>query len=130
MNFPMYAPRQDIARFVAKYEMFRRVLNVHGAIVECGVAFGGGLMTFAQLSAILEPVNHQRRIVGFDTFSGFPALSSGDRPGGVEHARPGGMSAPTRSELESCIELFDANRFLGHLGKVELVAGGVVAGSP
>ena len=28
-------------------------------------------MTFAQLSSILEPVNFQRKIIGFDTFSGF-----------------------------------------------------------
>ena len=47
--------------------MFKEILNVHG-IVECGVLYGNGTMTFAHLSSILEPVNFTRKIIGFDTF--------------------------------------------------------------
>ena len=36
-------------------------------------------MTWAKLSAILEPVNLTRRIYGFDTFAGFPSLSEKDQ---------------------------------------------------
>ena len=43
----------------------KQVLDVNGSIVECGVLHGGGLLTFAKLSAIFEPVNHTRRIIGF-----------------------------------------------------------------
>src|SRR5438477_13070440 len=74
-NFPKYVPRQNLARFLARYEIFKQIKDVQGSIVECGVLFGGGLMSFAQLSAILEPYNFQRRIVGFDTFEGFPEFS-------------------------------------------------------
>jgi hypothetical protein len=130
MNFAKYVPRQDIAKFVAKYEMFKRVLNVPGAVVECGVAFGGGLMTFAQLSAVLEPVNYQRRIIGFDTFEGFPSLSAKDREGTSPQAKVGGMSAPIYQELLDCIELYDRNRFLSHIQKVELVKGDVTVTIP
>jgi hypothetical protein len=34
-----------------------------------------GLMTFAQLSSILEPTNFERKVIGFDTFSGFTNLT-------------------------------------------------------
>lgn len=51
--FPTFASRQALARFIATYELFKRVLHVNGSIVECGVLHGGGLMTFAKLSAIL-----------------------------------------------------------------------------
>ena len=54
-NFPKYVPRQSLTRFLTRYEIFKKVLRVQGSIVECGVLHGGGLMTFAQLSAILEP---------------------------------------------------------------------------
>jgi hypothetical protein len=78
-NFPKYVPRQSLTRFLAKYEIFKQVLNVQGSIVECGVFMGGGLMTWALLSSILEPVNYQRQIVGFDTYAGIPSLSPKDR---------------------------------------------------
>src|SRR3712207_5933195 len=66
--FPRFADRSSISRFLVKAEMFRAVLGVQGSVVECGVHDGGGLFTFAQLSALWEPLNHRRRIVGFDTF--------------------------------------------------------------
>ena len=36
-NFPKYVRRQNITRFLALYEIFKRVLPVKGSIVECGV---------------------------------------------------------------------------------------------
>ena len=56
--FPKYTPRQFLTTFLVKYEIFKKILNTHGSIVECGVYLGGGLMTFAKLSAIFEPVNY------------------------------------------------------------------------
>ena len=91
-NFPLYTPRQDLTNFLVRYEIFKRVLEIQGSIVECGVLRGGGLMAWAQFSAIFEPTNHQRRVVGFDTFSGFPKLSKQDRASESEQARPGGLA--------------------------------------
>lgn len=130
MNFGMYVPRQDISTFLYKYELFKRVLNIHGSVIECGVAFGAGLMSFAQFSAIFEPVNYTRRIIGFDTFEGFPHLSSIDNESSSEHAHVGGMRVDSYSELEKCINLYDMNRFLGHIEKVELVKGDVLETIP
>ncbi len=122
-NFPKYVPRQSLAIFLAKYEIFKKIQNIQGSIVECGVLFGGGLMTFAQLSAILEPFNYQRRIIGFDTFSGFPTLSNQDTGSSSEFAHDGGLNIDSYEDLKKCIELYDANRFINHLQKVELVKG-------
>ena len=68
--FPLWVRRQDIAYFLAKYEIFKQIINVNGSIVECGVFVGGGTMTWLHCSSILEPYNHTRKIIGFDTFSG------------------------------------------------------------
>jgi hypothetical protein len=40
--FSKYVRRQDIARFLAKNELFKLQLDVPGSIVECGVYVGGG----------------------------------------------------------------------------------------
>ena len=87
-NFPKYVRRQNLTRFLALYEIFKRVLSVKGSIVECGVHDGFGLMTWAKLSAILEPVNLTRRIYGFDTFEGFPSVSAADRTAASMHVKP------------------------------------------
>jgi hypothetical protein len=122
-NFSKYAPRQTLTNFLCRYEMFKRILNIQGNIVECGVLFGGGLMSFAQLSAIFEPVNHQRRVIGFDTFAGFPSVHAKDQKGVSHQLREGGFAIDSYKDLQESIRLFDANRFVGHVPKVELVKG-------
>lgn len=126
-NFSKYVPRQNLSLFLARYEMFKRVLNIHGSIIECGVYLGGGLMTFAQLSTILEPYNYQRRIIGFDTFSGFPRVTQEDKIGTSLNIKKGHLAAHPKEygDLERSIELYDANRPLNHMPKVELVKGNV-----
>jgi Macrocin-O-methyltransferase (TylF) len=122
-NFSLFVPRQDLTNFLVRYEIFKRVLHTQGSIMECGVLHGGGLMAWAQLSAIFEPTNHQRRIVGFDTFQGFPELSKQDHASESTQARRGGLAVDSYDQLNQCVELFDMNRFIGHVPKVELVCG-------
>jgi hypothetical protein len=127
-NFSKYVPRQNLARFIARYELFKLMRDVQGSIVECGVLFGGGLMSFAKLSTILEPYNFQRRIIGFDSFAGFPDISPTDLLGlpdrKSEHLRPNGFRAESAyDDIIEAIELFDQSRFLAHFPKVEVVRG-------
>jgi hypothetical protein len=123
-NFPKYVRRQHLTRLFALYEVFKRVLPVKGSVVECGVNRGYGLMAWAKMSAILEPANLTRRIYGFDSFAGFPAVTDKDRTGPQwETARPGALRADSFAELTRLIELYDQDRFLGHIPKVELVKG-------
>lgn len=121
--FPAWVPRQNMARFLAQYEIFKLVLNVHGSIVEGGVAFGGGLFAWAQLSAIFEGVNHTRRCVGFDTFEGFPGMSKDDAGAESGLAYAGGMAAPVDEELRNQAAIHDMNRPVGHIPKIELIKG-------
>lgn len=126
-NFPKYISRQTTARYMALYEIFKIVENIQGDIIEGGVNWGGGLMWFAQLSAILEPVNFQRRIIGFDTFHGFSEISEEDANGNKHTAemKVGGFTADSHEELLHNIKLFDKNRFINHIPKIILVKGDV-----
>lgn len=122
-HFAKYIPRQRLTNFISKYEIFKQILHIQGSVVECGVLFGGGLMTWAQLSAIFEPLNYQRAIVGFDTFSGFSGLSPEDKMGRSEFCNSGGLAIDSYEDLQQAIALYDANRFLSHIPKVKLVRG-------
>lgn len=123
MAFSMYVPRQTIATFLYKYELFKKILNVHGNIVECGVGYGGGLMSFAQFSAIFEPINYTRKVIGFDSFDGFPALAQKDAKSKDPHCRIGGMAVDSLEEIKQCARLYDQNRPVGHIPKIELIKG-------
>ena len=123
--FAKYVPRQRLTDFLSIYEIFKRVLNVQGSVIDCGVYMGRSLMTYAQLSAILEPMNYQRQIVGFDTFEGFLQIDEQDEKGTHDQKRVGGFGVDAYEDLVRGIKLFDANRFLGHIPKVVLVRGDV-----
>ncbi len=121
-NFPIFTSRQTIAQFLFKYEIFKQILKVNGSIIECGVAFGSGSFTFAHLSTIFEPANHTRKIFGFDTFSGFPSISELDTGKDIE-LKKGGMKVDSYEELQGAIEVFDQNRPISHISKLNLIKG-------
>lgn len=122
-NFPKYVRRQNLTRFLVLYEIFKKILDVKGSIIECGVNQGYGIMSWAKLSAILEPVNLTRRIYGFDTFEGFPGVSNKDRSSSSNHVQKGDLSANSYEEILELANINDSTRFLGHVPKVELIKG-------
>lgn len=125
-NFPKYVRRVPLKRFLAMYEIYKKVLTVKGSIVECGVFRGFGLMTWAKLSSILEPENLNRRIYGFDTFQGFPSLLDQDKSLiSSSKNSVGDLNADSYEELLKLIEAYDADRYLGHIPKVELIKGDI-----
>lgn len=124
--FPKYVSRQAIAKFLAKYEIFKQILYINGSIIDCGVLHAAGLMTWAKLSSIFEPVNHTRKIIGFDTFEGFPSLTDEDtKTGSSNHLRVGGLTGSSYESIQQAIKVYDINRPVAHIPKVELVKGDI-----
>lgn len=128
-NFPRYARRAHITRFIALYELFKLVLPVKGSVVECGVFRGFSLMTWAKLGAVLEPNNLTRRVYGFDSFSGFTDVSQKDSPE-TTGVRTGDLASAVESELRELIVQFDRDRFLGHIPKLSLITGDLLETLP
>jgi hypothetical protein len=128
-NMARYARRAQVTRFAALYELFKLTLPVKGSIVECGVFRGSSFMTFAQLSAALEPTNLTRRLYGFDSFGGFPAVSARDCPGRTG-AAVGDLAADSYAELSELLDIYDTDRFLGHVQKASLIRGDVLETVP
>lgn len=129
--FPKYATRQSIAKFLTKYELFRQILHINGAIVEAGVLHGGGTLAWAKLSSIFEPTNHTRKVIGFDTFDGFPSIHQKDKKGNDGSlTKVGALKGSTYNSVKKAISIFDENRPLNHIPKVELVRGDISQTAP
>ena len=121
--FTKYAPLSDINKFLTRFLIFQHVLQVHGDIIECGVYNGAGLLSWAQFSAILEPLNHHRKVRGFDTFTGFAKINEKDHGSLLEIAREGGLATNAGENITEAIRLLDLYRILGHIPKVLLHPG-------
>lgn len=70
VNLTMYMRSGPVAKLLFLDEVYRRIVNVPGIIMEFGVWLGATTITLENLWAVHEPYNVQRRIVAFDTFEG------------------------------------------------------------
>jgi hypothetical protein len=75
LNLFLFQDRRVISRLLFVNELYQLAFDVHGSIFEFGVRYGANLALFTSLRGIYEPFNHNRKIVGFDTFSGFEGVN-------------------------------------------------------
>jgi len=70
-NFYLSCDITRISKILAHYELYKMVLDIPGAIVECGVFKGASLIRFATFRNLFgNPFS--KKIIGFDTFDKFP----------------------------------------------------------
>ena len=77
-DFLLHGSTDRFAKILSRYELFMRVIDVPGDIVECGVFKGTGVLFWAKLIQIFHPLS-LRKVVGFDTFGEFPATGEVDQ---------------------------------------------------
>lgn len=58
---------------IAHYELYKKIINLPGDVIELGVFKGGSIIQFATFRELLEN-ERSRKIVGFDTFGEFPQV--------------------------------------------------------
>jgi hypothetical protein len=127
-NFPVFTPRYNIARFLAHYELFKRIIDVPGVIVDLGVFRGASTFTWAKLCEIFCPTDIRKSVFGFDTFSGFPKIGAEDGPENpLQDVVPGGYSGGSSIEvdLDLAQEAMNHDRHLRHKNRIEFVKGDV-----
>ncbi|CAK0744406.1 dTDP-6-deoxy-L-hexose 3-O-methyltransferase [Azospirillaceae bacterium] len=120
--FPRFASKRSIARFLAKQKIFEKIIGINGIVVECGVFNAGGLFTWAMLSEIYEPTNYNRKIVGFDTFEGFPNVHKEDQ-NDIASPSVGELRGDTFDSISRSIYKHNHERYLSHIEKISLVRG-------
>ncbi|NRS49380.1 TylF/MycF/NovP-related O-methyltransferase [Brevibacillus sp. HB2.2] len=119
----LYVHRQMLSRMLFLNDIFQQILNVNGVIMEFGVRWGTNLAIYEALRGIYEPYNYTRKIIGFDTFEGFPSVNEKD---GTDSIIKKGAYAVTEG-YEEYLEnlLFTRQKLspLNHINKFELVKG-------
>lgn len=89
--------KENIARFLAFYELYKGTLGLSGHIAEVGIWKGASLLYFAKLIELFEPHSYTQ-VHGFDWFEGMKPGSEFD----------GAISEGSyRSDYEALLELID-----------------------
>jgi hypothetical protein len=130
-NLGMYARSSVLVKFIVLAKLYERIRDLPGAIIEFGTWWGQNLVLFENLRAIYEPFNKQRRIVGFDSFAGYSALSTNDKASEVWASGSYSTGSDHKRYLEELLRVHEGNNVLGHVrGVHELVAGDIVETAP
>jgi hypothetical protein len=119
----LFTNRQAWSRYIYLNELYQQILPVHGVIMEFGVRWGQNLSLFTNFRGMYEPFNHNRKIIGFDTFEGFPAIHEND--GNAPVAVPGAYSVTPGYEnyLAQVLDYHESESPIDHIRKFELVKG-------
>ncbi len=120
-NLGLYLNRQSLSRILFMHELYQKVIDVHGVIMEFGVRWGQNLALFESFRGIYEPYNYNRKIIGFDTFTGFPNVNAKD--GGQVAAGDYGVTADYEIYLERVLQYHESESPIPHKKKFELVKG-------
>jgi hypothetical protein len=120
-NLGLFISRQTLSRILFMQELYLKIISVHGVIMEFGVRWGQNLSLFSSLRGMYEPFNYNRKIIGFDTFSGFPSLSKKD--GDLLSVGDYAVSSNYETYLEQILNYHEKESPIPHKKKFELVKG-------
>jgi hypothetical protein len=126
-NAGLFLKRQELTKHLFFADLYQNhILNVHGVMMEFGVRWGQNLVTLSNLRGIFEPFNHNRKLIGFDTFEGFPVLSQKD--GGHEIIASGSLSVTKGYEdyLSDLLNFHEGESPLSHISKTSLRKGNAI----
>ena len=125
-NLGLFIKRQDLSRIIFMNEIYQKILNVHGVIIEFGTRWGQNLALFESFRGMYEPYNHTRKIIGFDSFEGFPSTHAKD--GQHDVIKKGGFSVTKGYEdyLDSILNYHETESPISNMKKYRLIKGDAI----
>lgn len=122
-NLGLFLGSKDLARILFMDFLFRQIVDVQGVVMEFGARWGQNLALFSSLRGIYDPFNRHRKIIGFDTFSGFPSIHQKDGRSSLMKRGQLTVTARYKDYLAKLLEQHEQLNPLAHLKKFELCAG-------
>ncbi len=126
VNLGLYMRSGALAKILFLDEIYKKIVGIPGHIMEFGVWWGQSITTFENLRAIHEPYNHQRRVVAFDTFTGYPEdIGKKDKLSEIISKGVYQVNEGYEKYLEELIDFHEKENVMGHIKKHEVVKGDV-----
>jgi hypothetical protein len=128
-NLGLYINSKSLSRILFMDHLYKQIVDVMGSVVEFGTRWGPNAAQFSALRGIYDPFNRHRKIVAFDTFTGFPGIDDKDEMSssgtGFNMMTEGHLTCTEGYEdyLEKVMEFQEQDNPLNHIKKFELVKG-------
>ena len=126
-NLSLFINRQNLSQMLFIHELYEHIIDVHGVIMEFGVRWGRNLALYESLRGIYEPFNHNRKIIGFDTFEGFPSVDEKDGNADIIGVGAYNVTQNYQEFLTKVLDYHEQESPISHIKKYELVKGDAVS---
>jgi hypothetical protein len=122
-NLGLFLTSKNLARILVMEHMYREAMSVPGVIMEFGCRWGQNLALFTALRGIYESFNRHKKVIGFDTFAGFPSIHKKD--GESVQMFDGFLSVTDDydQQLNKILKCHESLNPLSHLKKYEIMKG-------
>lgn len=122
-NLGLFLSSKDLSRLLFMDYIYRQIIDVQGVVMDFGTRWGQNMAVFESLRGIYEPFNRHKKIIGFDTFKGFPRLSIKD--GKSDLMKLGNVSVTSDFEvyLDKIMQCHENLNPLSHIKKYEIIKG-------
>ena len=120
VNLHLYMRSSVIAKVLYIDELYQEIIDIPGVIMEFGTWWGANIALFESLRAVYEPYNYTRKVIGFDTFTGYPQVDPED--GMSDIAEVGGYSVGEDYEkhLTDLLDYHELENNLPHLSLIHI----------
>ena len=123
--------RISLSKILFYKEIIDKVTDIPGCILELGIQWGATTSLLYNLTSIQEPFNFRRKIVGFDTFEGFPSSSINELEKSLGWKKNAlSTDSNVQAMIENSLELHQNFSAMPHMKKYELVKGDVIETLP
>lgn len=122
-NLGLFINSKNLSRILFMDHLYKQIIDVHGSIIEFGVRWGQNIALFNSLRGIYEPFNRHRKIIGFDTFTGFPTISEKDGNSTLMKEGNDAVSENYVNYLTKLLNIQESSSPLSHIKKFELIVG-------
>lgn len=125
-NLGLFLSSKTLSRILFMDFLYRQIVEKQGVIMEFGCRWGQNLALFSTLRCIYEPFNRHRKIIGFDSFQGFPKVSKADGQSAMMASGAVSVTANYDKYLQEVLGCHDQDSPLGHINKYELRKGDAI----
>jgi hypothetical protein len=123
-NLGLFVNSKTFSRLIFLNEFYKIGMKVMGQVFDFGTRWGQNISIFMACRGMYEPFNRHRKIIGFDTFGGFPKTIS-SKDGNSEMINVGNISVTKNyfEYIKNHLTILEKNNSLPHITKFELVRG-------
>jgi len=122
-NLGLFLNSKNLARILFMQHLYTQIVDMPGIIIEFGTRWGQNLSLFSALRGIYDTFNRHRKIIGFDTFEGFPSIHEKDGASTLMKKGKLAVSENYADYLRKIMECQERDNPLSHIKKYEIVQG-------